>query len=88
MARRTLTKELESAKEEAAARRKRAAEKAQAIAELEAAQALEDSLTRSASEQLLRAQISELRSETDRTPDSGGTDTRDATRPMTDVDGS
>ena len=48
---------------QAAERRKRAADKAKAIAELDAAQALEVSLSRAASEQRLRAEISQLQSE-------------------------
>jgi len=57
-----LANELEAAQAQAAEHRKRAAEKAKSIVELDSAQALEDSLSRAASEQRLRAEISSLES--------------------------
>ena len=65
----TLANELEAAEAQAVEHRKRAAEKAKSIVELDSAQALEDSLSRAASEQRLRAEISIL--ESDRTATSG-----------------
>ncbi len=68
--------------EEATDRRKRATEKARAIAELEAAQALEDTLSQAVSEQTSRAQSTGLGSEGKKSDDET---TR--VRLMIDVDG-
>ena len=65
----TVGKELEAAHAKAAERRRRATEKAQAVAELEAAQALEDALERTMFDRELRVQV--------RTPDSADKETKD-----------
>ena len=76
-----MAKELEAAHAKAEERRRRATEKARAVAELEAAQALEDALERTISDRELRARGREPES-SDEEPNEGN-----VVRLLRDVDG-
>ena len=81
-AERAVGKELEAAHAKAEERRRRATEKAHAIAELEAAQALEDALERTMSDRELLVRV--------RTPDTPDEETQSdayVVRLLRDVDG-